>query len=99
MANGRLTRRNHESDFHDSASTLKDLADKHGVGVDAIAMSFVLHQQWASVVLSGASTTEQLDQNLKALQVRLDQEDVSLLEGLAEPPGIYWKKRSGLAWN
>jgi aryl-alcohol dehydrogenase-like predicted oxidoreductase len=47
------------------------------------------------VVLSGATTTEQLASNLKALDVPalLDIEDFS------ESSEIYWGERSRLEWN
>jgi aryl-alcohol dehydrogenase-like predicted oxidoreductase len=53
---------------------------------DAEALAAVLHQPWATVVLSGAATVAQLGANLRALT-------------LAEPPEDYWRTRSALGWS
>ena len=99
LANGRLTERNRSAGFKDQMDVLLSIAAKHGTGVDAIAMAFVLHQKWASVVLSGAATTKYLLSNLNALEVSLDNEDIRLLRQLGESPADYWNTRSELDWN
>lgn len=99
LANGRLTARNHDPDFLSKKELLQTMAEKYTVGIDALSIAYVLQQTWANTVLSGASTEAQLLSNLQALQVQLDEEDVSLLKGMAEPAQEYWKKRSALAWN
>jgi aryl-alcohol dehydrogenase-like predicted oxidoreductase len=68
-------------------------AQRLGVGADAAALSFVLGQRFAEVVLSGAATVEQVRQNAAALSV------TASLPDLAEPPDVYWNKRSRLPWN
>jgi aryl-alcohol dehydrogenase-like predicted oxidoreductase len=62
-------------------------------------MAFVMHQLWATVVLSGADTSKHLLSNLKALEVSLDGEDIQLLRKFSESPSDYRETRSGLAWN
>lgn len=99
LANGRLTARNRSVGFKEQMEILLSVAAKHGTGVDAIAMAFVLHQSWANVVLSGAATPNHLLSNLHALEVSLDDQDIRLLRQLRESPAHYWKKRSGMAWN
>jgi aryl-alcohol dehydrogenase-like predicted oxidoreductase len=99
LANGRLTERNNSADFTEKLNSLKFIAAKHNTGVDAISIAFVLHQPWATVVLSGAATPEHLLSNLKALEVCLDDEEIRLLQTFNESPVDYWKTRSGLAWN
>ncbi|WP_053406266.1 aldo/keto reductase [Persicobacter sp. CCB-QB2] len=96
VANGRLTSRNQEEPF---VSDLKQMAWKHQVGMDAIALAFVLHQDWADVVLSGASTVAHLESNVLANSVRLDQEDMDLLRAMAMGSEDYWGKRKSLSWN
>jgi len=60
---------------------------------DAEAIAAVLHQPWATVVLSGAATTAQLASNLRALSV-------TQIPGVTpEPPEDYWRTRSALAWS
>src|SRR6266568_170571 len=58
------------------------------------APSAALAQPWASVVLSGAVTRAQLDENLAALTVG----QVPPLS-LAEAPGAYWAERAARPWH
>ena len=99
LANGRLTERNNSDDFKDKFKILKSIAEKHGTGVDAIAIAFVLHQPWATVVLSGAATAEHLLSNLESLHVCLDVADIHRLNQFYESPDSYWETRAHLAWN
>lgn len=95
LANGRLTERNTSPDFADKLLRLRRCAEHYGTTIDGFALAFALQQPWADVVLSGASTVEQLRSNVKALEVAplLDLEDFS------ENSETYWRKRSGLTWN
>src|SRR5262249_41287467 len=63
VANGRLTAAG------GPPAPLTALAAARGVTEDAIALAAALAQPWASVVLSGAVTRAQLDENLAALSV------------------------------
>lgn len=87
VANGRLTSRN------------RDLPPPLGAdpAPDAIAMAAALAQPWASVVLSGAATPDQLRSNLRALDV--DDTTIAELPNLAEPSDRYWEVRSELPWT
>jgi aryl-alcohol dehydrogenase-like predicted oxidoreductase len=73
---------------------LAALAAARGVGPDAIAIAAALANPWASVVLSGAVTTRQLQSNLAALSAG-DAGDLDL----AEPPEAYWASRAGRRWQ
>jgi aryl-alcohol dehydrogenase-like predicted oxidoreductase len=88
VANGRLT------PAGEPPAEVTALAAAHGVTEDAIAMAAALANPWATVVLSGAVTRQQLHQNLAALTVG------PLAElGLAESPGAYWAARSARPWR
>lgn len=95
VANGRLTSRG-LSGTGDVPDELKQAAKAAGVTPDAVALAAVLAQPWADIVLSGATTSEQLQQNLLALGLN---PDLDALHGLAQTPESYWQTRSGLAWN
>ncbi|WP_044213332.1 aldo/keto reductase [Flammeovirga sp. OC4] len=99
VANGRLTGRNEEEDFQPFKQKLNAIAQKHDVGIDAIAMAFVLSQPWVSVALSGASTADMLQENLKGAEVQLDMFDLQMLDEIYEENEIYWQKRKELDWN
>ncbi|HZH16988.1 MAG TPA: aldo/keto reductase [Archangium sp.] len=95
VANGRLTGRNGDP----ALRPLREVAGELGTPMDAVAIAAVLAQPWVSVVLSGVTTVEQLQSNLRALQVRLGDEARETLRRLGEPPETYWAKRSALPWN
>ena len=99
LANGRLTPRNDDPAFAAKRALLEEVAAARGTTVDALALAAVLAQPWASVVLSGAATVEQLHANLAALQVEWDESTAQRLRPLLEPPHEYWATRSQLAWN
>jgi aryl-alcohol dehydrogenase-like predicted oxidoreductase len=95
VANGRLTPHGDGP----ATAALARVASRHGVGVDAVALAAVLANPWADVVLSGAVTPAQLEANLAAVRVDLDQEGLEELAALAEPPDRYWAERAALAWS
>ena len=89
MANGRLV-------AEDSA--LGRVADSAGVGRDALALATALAQPWADVVLSGAATVAQLQQNVTALSI--DRDLIATSDSnRAESPQMYWDNRSRLEWT
>jgi aryl-alcohol dehydrogenase-like predicted oxidoreductase len=92
LANGRLTSRG-------SSEPLAQLAARLRVGPDAISVAAALAQPWADVVLSGAATPDQVESNVTALGVDLDEDARRALGRLAEPADSYWRHRSELVWN
>lgn len=84
VANGRLTSRAGETPFN-------EFARQHGSTPDALAIGAAVAQPWADVVLSGATTKEQLDSNLA---YRLD----GPLNEFVQQPDEYWTERSALPW-
>ena len=94
LANGRLAARG-----DGAGAAAGELAEARGVGVDAIALAAVLAQPWLDVVLSGAVTRDQLDSNLAAAGVALDDVDLAFLARMAEPADEYWSARSRLPWT
>ncbi len=86
LANGRLT-----SPQSRAAMSLQHAI--HDRPRDAAALRAALDQPWADIVLSGASTEDQLRDNLHAF----DTEPVDLSH-LAEPAEEYWTRRAMLSW-
>jgi aryl-alcohol dehydrogenase-like predicted oxidoreductase len=99
LANGRLTGRNAEPAFAAKRAVLDRQAARLGTTIDALSLAAALAQPWASAVLSGAATVAQLESNLQALHITLDDEARAALAGLAEPTEAYWETRKRLAWN
>lgn len=99
LANGRLTSRNAEPAFAAKRAILERQAARLGTTIDALALATALDQPWAGVTLSGAATVGQIESNLGALRVALDDQARSELSTLAEPADAYWATRKQLAWN
>jgi aryl-alcohol dehydrogenase-like predicted oxidoreductase len=92
LANGRLTPRG-------GCTPLEAVAARLGASSDAVAIAAILARPWVDVVLSGASTPEQLESNLAALELSWSGEFEEELAGLAEPSEEYWATRSALPWT
>ena len=75
------------------------LAAQLGVGEDAVALAAALAQPWATRVLSGAVTPEQVRSNASAADLALPADALHVLAGLAEDPREYWAARSRRAWT
>ena len=87
VANGRLVP-------GQAPPALTELAAGRGASEDAVALAAALANPWATVVLSGAVTPDQLRSNLAALDIGpLPELD------LAEPPEDYWQARSARPWG
>jgi aryl-alcohol dehydrogenase-like predicted oxidoreductase len=99
LANGRLLENPKFKHYAATYVFLKELSKKYGVGIDAVALRFIMDHLGPQLVLSGASNTVQLAQNIKALHFELSQKEVSQLEFLAIKPEQYWKERSLLFWQ
>lgn len=99
LANGRLTSRNTNPVFAEKKALLKQEADILETSPEALALAVVLAQPWVDVVLSGATALDQLEDNLSAFQVPVEQIDKSVLDNLVESTELYWTTRSELNWN
>ncbi|MBX6765858.1 MAG: aldo/keto reductase [Actinomadura rubrobrunea] len=91
MANGRLAVQ--------PPKAVSEVAARHGVGADAVALAAVLAQEWARTVLLGAVSPAQLTSNLAAVTIALGEEELEELMALAVPPERYWAERSALPWT
>ncbi|HVW43294.1 MAG TPA: aldo/keto reductase [Amycolatopsis sp.] len=91
LANGRLA--------VERSAVLSRIAERHGVGPDAVAVAAVLARPWADTVLVGPSSGAQLAANLAATRVTLSEAELRALATLAQPPGEYWSRRSSLHWR
>lgn len=92
LANGRLTPRG--GDY-----LLVRIAEDRETTPDALALAAALAQPWSDVVLSGATTREQLRSNLASLELGYDDELDRRLVSLVEEPTQFWTSRAALPWN
>jgi aryl-alcohol dehydrogenase-like predicted oxidoreductase len=84
VANGRLTSKAGETPFN-------EFALQHHLSPDALAIGAAAAQPWADIVLSGATTAEQLESNLAHA-------NVGPLAEFVQEPWEYWSERSALPW-
>ena len=92
LANGRLGPRG-------AVVPLVRAARRLGVSEDVLALAGVLARPWVDSVLSGATTTGQLQSNLAAFEIRWNDGLEDELSSLAEAPDQYWDARSRLPWT
>jgi aryl-alcohol dehydrogenase-like predicted oxidoreductase len=99
LANGRIFPNNSYPHYQKAYQLLNELALKYEVGVDAIALRFCIDSIPVFKVLSGASNNHHLLDNLKANEVKLEENDLAALKGFAISTEAYWKERKQLGWN
>ncbi|WP_299016388.1 aldo/keto reductase [uncultured Polaribacter sp.] len=99
LANGRVLLNKNYPNYQKAYNALEKIAAKHKVGADAIALQFCKQTIPNSVVLSGASSKTQLQQNLKMVDIFLSEEEIALLKSFKVLPENYWAERKKLLWN
>ena len=87
---------NKEKGF-DVLDVLKAIADRHGVSVAQIALAWILANDAVTSVIIGARKPAQLDDNLKAIDVRLSAEDMKALDEVSKLTTEYpaWMENLG----
>jgi aryl-alcohol dehydrogenase-like predicted oxidoreductase len=100
LANGRVFPNVQRfSHYKDHYELLIELGEKYNVGVDAIALRFCMDSIKSEIVLSGASTKNQLIENLKVYNFRLSDDEIERLRTLQVSNEHYWSERKALEWN
>lgn len=61
-------------------AAMRGVADKHGASVAEVALAYILAKPFVTSVIIGAKRLEQLDENLKAVKLRLDADDMTTLD-------------------
>ena len=62
---------------------MKPIAEKHGASVHQIALSWLLHHSPNILLIPGTSKVKHLQENVKAADISLSEEDMQTLDGLA----------------
>ena len=99
LANGRVFQNEKFQHYSEAYKILEQLSKKYNVGVDAIALRFVMDNLQPTYMLSGASNAKQLKENLKANSFKLLENELSVLKDLRVSSEFYWEERSALSWN
>lgn len=58
------------------------LARQWGLSPSRLALAWIMTRPWVSSVITGATSLEQLEENLGALEVQLDEEQIEAIEAL-----------------
>jgi aryl-alcohol dehydrogenase-like predicted oxidoreductase len=79
----------------DVVEALGAVAERRGATVAQVALAWVLKQKAVTSVLFGARNPDQVADNVKAAEIELDDEDMALISGKAEPTMDYgaWSVR------
>jgi aryl-alcohol dehydrogenase-like predicted oxidoreductase len=64
-----------------------------------LALAAALARPWATFVLSGAATVEQIQSSVAALQLTYDSELESRLRSVSIASAEYWRARTSFRWN
>jgi len=99
LANGRVLPNDQYPEYIELYKALGSMADKYAVGVDALALQFCIQTINPFMVLSGASSTAQIRQNLEANKFELSKEDLNQLLSFKRDAKDYWSERKQLQWN
>lgn len=59
---------------------MREVAEKHGVSVATVALAYILAKPFVSTVIIGAKRVDQLDRNLAAVKLKLDEDDMTELD-------------------
>ncbi len=97
LANGRLAPG--ADDCGPGASRVRELATELAVPPDALAIAAALARPWATRVLSGAVSPQQVRSNAAGAVLHLSDDVLGALAELAEDSQEYWSARSARAWT
>jgi aryl-alcohol dehydrogenase-like predicted oxidoreductase len=61
-------------------AAMRDVAAKHGASVAEVALAWILAKPFVTSIIIGAKRIEQLEQNLAAVKLQLDAEDMAKLD-------------------
>lgn len=74
---------------YDIVDVLKPMAEGKGVSVAQLAIAWLLHQKPVTTVIIGAKKMEQLEDNLKAVEVEFSDEELEKIDAVSKLPAEY----------
>ncbi len=78
-----------EARLYDIIEVLVEISEEHGVSAAEIALAWLLHRPAVASVVIGANTEEQLRTNIKAVELRLTDNDMERLNAVSKLPLLY----------
>jgi aryl-alcohol dehydrogenase-like predicted oxidoreductase len=73
----------------DAVDALSEIATNHKASVAQVALAWLLAQPGVTSIIIGANKMSQLDDNLKAAELELSEEEISKLSATTQPGQIY----------
>ncbi len=73
----------------DIIDVMQEIASHKNISVAQVALAWLLHQPVVSSIIIGAKKAEQLDDNLKAITVTLDTDELAKLNEVSKPTTEY----------
>ncbi|OLP59262.1 aldo/keto reductase [Xaviernesmea oryzae] len=68
---------------------MREIAAAHGTTVAAVALAYILAKPFVTTVIIGAKRQEQLEENLKAVELSLSEEEMRRLDEVSALPAEY----------
>ncbi len=93
---------------YDIIDVMKEVGDAHGASVAQVALAWLLHKQGVTSVIIGARKMYQLEDNLKAVDIKLSEDEMNRLDTVSalslEYPGWFGllpsdRMPGGQAWG
>ena len=85
--------------LYPSVARIRELAKGRGTTVETLALGAALTRPWATFVLSGAATVDQIRSTVAALDFAYDPELDQQLRSVTVSSDEYWRARSSFRWN
>lgn len=70
-------------------AAMREVGAKHGASVAEVALAYILAKPFVTSVIIGAKRLDQLDENLKAVKLKLDTDDMAKLDEVSALPPEY----------
>ncbi|WP_349437034.1 aldo/keto reductase [Pararhizobium sp. A13] len=70
-------------------AAMREIAAEHDASVAEVALAYILSKPFVTSVIIGAKRVEQLEENLKAVKLRLDADDLARLDAVSALPPEY----------
>src|SRR5690606_26985924 len=74
---------------YDVVEVMDQIAKRNDVSVSQVALSWLLKQKAVTSIIAGAKSVSQLQENLKAVEVDLSEEDINSISKITQPRSIY----------
>ena len=68
---------------------VKEIAQAHGTTASAVSLAWVLAKPFVTSIIVGARTVQQLEDNVRALEVKLTAEEIARLDQVSKPAWGY----------